>query len=379
MFFKSTLVSVRNHRAYQQLVVLRVHDSLQTYVGLACEFTELLQPGAAVIVLRHQCQLRQLPDAFINTILACHFCFLAQPPPSTFSVIVQKFGQLISFGVVLLPDAFQQLCSAGQLISTDGSLFNNRWLSEAPPVVRCLATQPCVIVEWNARQTTVATVTLAQDGTIFLQFLSRPFSQDRAWNWQKEAVRLFVTNNSDRLANLFEEIVAGTTADAAVINIDLVPLAANQGIRVICSAIELVRVAKRTILSKRKALHIFQEHNIASDAVLKKCNSSALEWCGYRDASFIPAEIASPAVANLEPYYNEYNSLLLEKLMQSNPESTMLQHGAALAVIKTIQSHCDRHCCLRRGECDGLQIQFDTMPYTVFLIPSLNSLLVHKR
>jgi hypothetical protein len=376
-WFHSRIVTVRQHRTERSVGVVRVRDSLQTYVGEWQKLQALDERDAPlVLVLAHnatvQCNWEKLS--------AWEQRHLRRETSDSATVVVAKIGRFISFGLVYIMPVTPTASgiaidprTTAALIEGNAALF----LTRHPPVLRHLLAAPCAIIECHAYQTTI---NVYFDGQCF-----REVSAASITTATKSAVLAFC----NRYVVQFQQLFAQSLGNVDAIIVSLAAATSERHVR--CTSIQLInaeRVDGAARLSAATTAALCAAHRIPGLTLVTHCCVGGLyEWLKLDTAVGEPAEECVGSDGNVNetvtgattpPYYNEDNEKLAKTLADANrqPGATIFSDAQALQAMKVLQTYCDSYCKdTASAHCNGLLVQFDQMPSRLFYVPSLFSLL----
>lgn len=400
-WFRSKIVAIRQHRSEHNIGVVRVRDSMQTYIGDWVHLQHHSSTDSDVVVFAHGARVSCLWSA-LTPIEQQHLTKnndgtnIGSNTTVEATVRVLKINRLISFGIVQTL-ASRTLCPCTDVHynfdrdisiggSADGTMSKSQngavgsaddctlLLTQHPPVLRHLLNQPCAILQWCA-QSAPAIVIDFDESSGFHQ-VAAPMRQTPL----ASTVQEFCAQTAER----FRQLVATAFGQHVCrLTVSLLAYSAGDGTaaNLKCDAVCLHSATHHSVwLSRATTAHLCQQYDIPSHAVVAyQCDGGLYEWLALQNAVDAPTDTLDAAVQ-----YNDTNSQLHRQLCRANrqPDNSarVFSDTQVLEAMKHLQTQCDEYCKRpeNRAHCSGLCIQFDQLPTMLFHVPSLFFLLQKK-
>lgn len=356
--FHSKIVNVKQHRTEKNIAVVRIRDSLQTFIGNWHHLTQETD-AAPVIVFAHGARIRCLWNSL--TVVEKQHIEITQPNTVAVAandirdavVRVLKINRLISFGIVQSAHTCNIVISMEPPPLTTATLY----LTSFPAVMRHLLQQPCAIVEWSHADTLVGLVTF--DGSTF----------NSVGNNEAE---LFCQTYREYFLHMMRHTFGSTIGRIAI--------TLKKSNIVYCFQIELQNVFAATILlSVAYTASLCATYRIPCKH-MQEYQYGIYEWLSLQNAVGVPNEIINETNVNgTTTYYNIENQQVMNVLYAANRQAQipLFTDTQILDAMKMLQTRCDEYCN-RQRHCDGVMVQFRQLPDSLFCVPSLFFLLSQK-
>lgn len=346
--FASTIVTIKQHRLLQHVAVVRVRDSLQTYVS-NWEDVKNLSCGSSVLVYSQG----SLIGGNLQSIAANHVA-----PDGR--VCVKKFGKLISFGFVV--PFFGAKTAANAAARAVGQNPDLLLLTRYPAVMRHLLHRTGVIFEWNANAVFIGQLTVDKDcGTVDASSLQA-----------LEFARAHSSAIDQLTACELRPCFKSCTLDVHINDTDGA---------MCCTAITFCACddAVGHCLTHKTLAQLCAKYRLPCARTVKAFDNDLLRWLnvnvGNICATFDRNTTAERNLRDIQQgadYYCDENKALYMFLSMASkdPEPQLLTDTQVLQIIRSLQTECDRYCAGK--PCNGWCLQFDQLPDMCFYLPSLN-------